>query len=92
MERAEEALNRFRQAHGVVSLEKGENIVVDRLVELNRQLTAARTQRIEAESFYKSIENKPSQNLSQVVTQGLVPTLRGNLQVLESERVKFIYV
>ena len=88
VERAEEALNRFRQAHGVVSMEKGENIVVDRLFDLNRQLTAARTQRIEAESLYKSVENKPSQNLSQVVTQGLVPTLRGNLQVLESERVK----
>jgi uncharacterized protein involved in exopolysaccharide biosynthesis len=46
LERSEDALNRFRQAHGVVSMEKGENIVVDRLVDINRQLTAARAQRI----------------------------------------------
>ena len=29
--KAENEMNRFRQEHGVVSLEKGENIVVDRL-------------------------------------------------------------
>ncbi len=41
LEKSEEALNRFRQTHGVVSLDKGENIVVDRLVALNVQLTTA---------------------------------------------------
>src|SRR5207249_7410202 len=35
LERAEAELNRFRQTHGVVSIEKGENIVIDRLVDLN---------------------------------------------------------
>jgi succinoglycan biosynthesis transport protein ExoP len=88
LERSEGALNRFRQAHGVVSMEKGENIVVDRLVEVNRQLTAARAQRIGAESLYKIVENKPSQYLSEVVTQGLVPIIRENLVKLEAERVK----
>ncbi|HEU0047666.1 MAG TPA: Wzz/FepE/Etk N-terminal domain-containing protein, partial [Nitrososphaera sp.] len=66
LERSEGALNRFRQTHGVVSMEKGENIVVDRLVDFNRQLTAARAQRIEAESLYKVVENKSTQSLSQV--------------------------
>lgn len=88
LERSEGALNRFRQAHGVVSMEKGENIVVDRLVEVNKQLTAARAQRIGAESLYKIVENKPSQYLSEVMTQGLVPTIRENLVKLEAERVK----
>src|SRR6266545_4651100 len=37
LEKSEAALNEFRQIHGVVSLEKGENVVVDRLVELNRE-------------------------------------------------------
>jgi hypothetical protein len=88
LENSEIALNRFRQEHGVVSMEKGENIVVDRLVELNRQLTLARAQRIEAESLYRSVDNKPAQYLAQVVTQGLIPSLRANLQGLEGERVK----
>jgi uncharacterized protein involved in exopolysaccharide biosynthesis len=48
---AETEMNEFRRQHGVVSLEKGENIVVDRLVDLNKELTRARAQRIEAESL-----------------------------------------
>src|SRR5262249_3722897 len=35
--RAETELNNFRQKHGVVSLEKGENIIVDRLMDVNKQ-------------------------------------------------------
>jgi len=88
VEAAEEKLNQFRQAHGVVSMDKGENIVVERLVELNRKLTDARAQRLEAESLKKTVENKPVLYLSQVITQGLVPALRANLQNLETERVR----
>jgi polysaccharide biosynthesis transport protein len=88
LERSEDALNRFRQTHGVVSMEKGENVIVERLVDFNRQLTAARAQRIEAESLYKIVENKSTQSLSQVVTQGMVPTLRTNLLALEAEKIK----
>ena len=92
LERAEGELNRFRQTHGVVSMEKGENIVVDRLVDFNRQLTAARAQRIEAESLYKIVENKSTQSLSQVVTQGMVPAIRSNLLALEADKVKLASV
>jgi polysaccharide biosynthesis transport protein len=88
LERSEGELNRFRQLHGVVSLEKGENIIVDRLVDLNRQLTSVRGQRIEAESLYKVVENKSTQYLSQVLSQGLVPNLRTSLLNLEAEKVK----
>ena len=88
VEAAEKKLNQFRQAHGVVSMDKGENIVVDRLVELNKKLTEARAQRLEAESLKKTVENRPALYLSQVITQGLVPALRANLQNLETERAR----
>jgi capsular exopolysaccharide synthesis family protein len=88
LEKSEAALNQFRQMHGVVSLEKGENVVVDRLMELNKALTAAKAQRIEAESLHRTVHNKDSQSLSQVMKEGLVPTLRGNLAILEAERTK----
>jgi polysaccharide biosynthesis transport protein len=88
LQRSEDALNRFRQTHGVVSMEKGENIAVERLVDFNRQLTAARAQRIEAESLYKVVENRSNQSLAQVVNQGMVPNLRSNLLTLEAEKVK----
>ena len=88
LERAEAELNRFRQTHGVVSIEKGENIVVDRLVDLNRNLTTARAQRLEAESLNSVVQNKSTQYLSQVLTQGMIPTLRSTLITLEAEKIK----
>jgi capsular exopolysaccharide synthesis family protein len=88
LERSEGALNSFRKTHGVVSMDKGENIVVQRLVELNQQLTAARARRIEAEALYRIVENKPSHHLTEVVNQGMIPTLRSNLLTLEAEKVK----
>jgi polysaccharide biosynthesis transport protein len=88
LEKAETALNKFRRAHGVVSVEKGENIVVDRLVEVNRQLTGARAQRIEAESLYRTVESRNNQDLAQVMTQGLVQQLKSNLATLEAEKAR----
>jgi capsular exopolysaccharide synthesis family protein len=88
LERSEKELNRFRQEHGVVSMDKGENIVVERMVEVNKQLTAARAQRIEAESLYRTVESQSTQYLSQVLTQGLIPNLRASLLLLEADKVK----
>jgi succinoglycan biosynthesis transport protein ExoP len=88
LEQSEDALNRYRQEHGVVSMDKGENIVVERLVEVNRQLTGARAQRLEAESLFRVVENKSTQYLAQVLSQGLIPAHRSNLLALENEKVK----
>jgi len=66
LEKSEDKLNRYRQIHGVVSMEKGENIVVDRLVDSNHQLTAAMAQRIEAESLKKTDENRLVQRVCEV--------------------------
>jgi capsular exopolysaccharide synthesis family protein len=90
LERSEDKLNRFRQAHGVVSLDKGENIVIDRLTDLNRQLTTARAQRLEAEALFRTVRDKKLHDLSEVVRQGLVPQLRSNLASLEAERTRLL--
>jgi polysaccharide biosynthesis transport protein len=88
LESSEADLNRFRRAHGVLSIEKGENIVVDRLVDLNKQLTAARAQRIEAESLYRTVENRNYQDLAEVMRQGLVQQLKSNLAILEADNAR----
>ncbi|MGH7845076.1 MAG: GumC family protein [Candidatus Binatia bacterium] len=89
MEASEAALNSFRRAHGVVSVEKGDNIVIDRLVELNKQLTTARAQRIEAESLYRTVEDKNHQDLAELMKQGLVQQLKSNVANLETEKARF---
>ena len=92
LEKAETALNNFRRSHGVVSIEKGENIVVDRLVDFNKQLTAARAQRIEAESLYRTVESRNNQEIAEVMKQGLVQNLKGNVAALEAEKARMATV
>jgi len=76
-ERAE-ALQRFRIEHGTVSLEQSQNIVVERLKDLNRELTEVQNKRIELQSRIQSIghalESKTAlEDLPEVVDS---PTMR----------------
>jgi capsular exopolysaccharide synthesis family protein len=84
--KAENDLNKFRREHGVVSMEKGENIVVDRLMDLNKQLTQARSERIQAESLYQMTRNKNPDYLAQVLTNPLIVQIKASLANLETEK------
>jgi polysaccharide biosynthesis transport protein len=88
LEESEVELNRFERTNNVLSVGQGQSIVVDRLVDLNKQLTAARAQRIDAESLYQTVQNKSYQDLSEVMKQGLVQQLKGNLANLEAENAR----
>ena len=88
LEESEGELNRFERANNVLSVGQGQNIVVDRLVDLNKQLTAARAQRIDAESLYQTVQNRSYQDLTEVMRQGLVQQLKGNLATLEAENAR----
>ena len=88
VERSEQALQRFRQAHGVVSVAGGENVVVDRMVDLNRRLTDIRSKRIELESLSRIVKGKNVEYLTQVVENGLIVQFKGRIEGLEVERGK----
>src|SRR5262249_22614892 len=49
VEKAEAALNRYRRNSKIISLDDKENIVVDRLADLNKRLTEAEAERITLE-------------------------------------------
>jgi capsular exopolysaccharide synthesis family protein len=85
---SEEALNRFRKAHGVISLEGNENIIVDRMVDINRRLTEARAKRIELESLAYTVKDKNFSYLSQIMDNSLILQLRGSIEGLEAERAR----
>jgi uncharacterized protein involved in exopolysaccharide biosynthesis len=55
LEQSEQALQRYREQTGAVALEDRQNIVVQRLADLNAAVTRARTDRIEKESIYNQI-------------------------------------
>jgi succinoglycan biosynthesis transport protein ExoP len=92
VQKAETKLNRFRQEHGVVSFEKGENIVVDRLVDLNKVLTKARADRIEAESLYRMTREKNTEHLASVLTNPLIQQIKATLANLETEKGRLLSI
>jgi capsular exopolysaccharide synthesis family protein len=86
VERSEEAINRFRQTHGVVSIAGNENIVVDRMVDLNKRLTEARAKRIELESLSRIVKDKNFEYLSQIIDNNLILQLKVRIEGLEAEQ------
>ena len=55
LEKSEQALQQYREQTGAMALEDRQNIVVQRLSDLNAAVTRARTERIEKESVYNQI-------------------------------------
>jgi capsular exopolysaccharide synthesis family protein len=92
VQQAEVKLNKFRQQHGVVSFEKGENIAVDRLVDINKALTKARADRIDAESLYQMTRSKNSEHLANVLTNPLIQQIKGNLAAMETEKSRLLSI
>ena len=57
LEQSEQALQKYREQTGAVALEDRQNIVVQRLADLNAAVTRARTERIEKEAVYNQIRS-----------------------------------
>jgi polysaccharide biosynthesis transport protein len=87
---AEAKLNAFRQEHGVVGLDKGENIIVDRLVDLNKELTKVRADRIQSETLFRMTRNKNSQYLTEVLSSPVIQQIKASLANLETEKGRLL--
>jgi succinoglycan biosynthesis transport protein ExoP len=88
LEQSEADLNRFRKAHAVVALDKGENAVLERLRGLNTDLTQARSRRIELESLYRIVQQRDHQLLSQIIDNPLIRQMKEQLSALEIEKAR----
>jgi capsular exopolysaccharide synthesis family protein len=63
VEAAEAKLQAYREQHDAISLEDRQNIVVQKLTDLNSAVTRAKTERIQKEAMYmqlRAIENNPA--------------------------------
>ena len=64
--KSENALQRYKEEHRAVSLDEKQNIVVERLKELNGKVTSARAERLRLETEYAQIQamaKKPPESL-----------------------------
>jgi len=74
----------YAEANSIVAVNKDENITVQKMAQLNKLLTDATSQRIEAENLYKEAEaslQNPSAGFDDISTQ----TMRSELAKLEAE-------
>lgn len=84
VEKAEAALNQYRREKGIISLDDKENIIVNRLVDLNTRLTEAEAERIGLEAQVHTLQ-QGGKSLPMLADNGLVKSLTEQLAKVEAE-------
>lgn len=87
VETSEVALNAYRREKGIITLDEKGNLVVDRLVDLNKRLTEAEAQRIALESEVRLIKKGKYDAVPRVRESGAIAALKSELGGLEAEYV-----
>ncbi len=85
VEKSEAALNSYRRDRGIISLTDKENLVVDRLVDLNKRLTAAEADRIGLEVQVRGIRRGSYNAVPAIINSGVIEGLKGELGKMEVE-------
>lgn len=88
VQKSEDSLNRFRRERGIISLDDKENIVVDRLADLNKRLTEAEADRIGLEAQASLIKKRDYDSLPAVIANPLIQNLKSLVVQLEAEHAK----
>jgi succinoglycan biosynthesis transport protein ExoP len=88
VEESEKALNDFRRGKGILSLTDKENIVVERLADLNKRLTEAEAERIGLEAQAHLIKKRDYDSLPAVLSHSLIQGLKGQVVQLDAEHAK----
>jgi len=85
VEQSEAALNSYRRDKGIISVDDKANVVVERLLDLNKSLTAAEGERIAVEAQVRAIKGRNLDELPAVLSSGVIGSLKGELGKLEAE-------
>ena len=89
VEASEAALQNYREQNDGVVVEDGQNVVVQRLVDLNAAVTRARTTRLEREALFTQLDSLDGSTLESfplVVSNTYVQQLRSELSIVEREQ------
>ncbi|MEW6387255.1 MAG: polysaccharide biosynthesis tyrosine autokinase [Thermodesulfobacteriota bacterium] len=75
LEDSEAKLNQYKKEQNIVTLEDKETITTQKLEQLNRELVAAQTRRLEAETRFKEVSQ--GEAIREVLNNPLIQTLKG---------------
>ena len=91
LEESEQKLQSYKEEHNAVSLENSQNITVEKLKELNSQVTEAKSQRIRLESdieILRTIPPNDTDRMLQIASVGAIPqvqAIRAQIVTAEAE-------
>lgn len=93
LEKSEQALQQYREKTGAMALEDRQNIVVQRLADLNAAVTRARTDRIEKESVYNQIRTIQSDRSAvdtfpAILNNTFIQQLKAQLNELQRQKAQ----
>jgi len=81
--KSEQALQRYKEQHQAVSLEEKQNIVVERLKELNTKVTTAKAERLKLEADRAQLEPAAGDAVERLLA---LPSVAGAAEVVEVQR------
>ncbi len=88
VERADEALQAFGSQHGIISLDEKENVIIQRLNELNEALTKAEAERMGKEALYRQTMGVHGESIPSILENKLIMDLKQALIQLEGQYMK----
>jgi capsular exopolysaccharide synthesis family protein len=88
VEKADEALQAFGSKHGIISLEEKENIIMQRLTELNDTLAKAESDRMAKEALYKQVRDANADSFPTILENKLIMDLKQAYIQLEAQYMK----
>ncbi len=92
VEESESALQRYRETNDAVAVEDRQNIVVQRLAEMNAVVTKAKTARIEKEALYNQLRSMESSgaldSFPAVLANEYVQSIKAELGTLQRQQAQ----
>jgi len=86
VEKSEEALVRFSREHDIYAIGDNENVILQKLADLNQVLTTAQADRIQKESVWKIVQAAGPANFPDVLRNKLTEELEKNLATLKVQQ------
>ena len=89
VEEAETALQRYREQNDAIAADAGDNIVIQKLADISREVTRAKTARLEKEAIYnqlRSMEHSSLDSFPAILANEVIQGLQADLAKLQRQR------
>jgi capsular exopolysaccharide synthesis family protein len=88
VEKSEEDLVRFSRDHDIYAIGDKENVVLQKLADLNSALTASQADRIQKEAIWKIVQQAGPGNFPDILRSDLIKTLESSVADLSVQKAK----